>query len=109
MNSKRKGKDGELEIARYFRAQGYDAHRGQQYHGGADSPDVVGVPFLHIEVKRTEKTALYDWIAQAKRDAGADRVPVVVHRKNDCEWLAIMPLDEFMKIYKAYEAERGTE
>jgi Holliday junction resolvase len=38
MNSRAKGKRGELEIAKVLRENGYDAHRGQQYKGGADSP-----------------------------------------------------------------------
>ena len=44
MNSRTKGKRGELELAKALRLYGYDARRGQQYHGGADSPDVIGLP-----------------------------------------------------------------
>ena len=32
-NSRRKGKEGELELTRKFRAEGYDAHRSTQYCG----------------------------------------------------------------------------
>ena len=52
--SRDKGKRGEREVASLLRSYGYDTHRGQQYHGGKDSPDVVGLPGIHIEVKRTE-------------------------------------------------------
>ena len=103
MNGKRKGKDGELEAARLLRFYGYNARRGVQYKGGADSPDVVGIPGAHIEVKRTERTALYDWIAQAKADSAPDEIPVVMHRKNRAQWLAILSFDDFMKMYKVYE------
>ena len=42
MNSRAgKGKVGEREFAELLRAHGFDARRGQQFAGGADSPDVV--------------------------------------------------------------------
>ena len=98
MNSRAKGKRGELEFASVLRKYGYeDARRGVQYHGGQDSPDVVGVEGVHFEVKRCEKTDLYAWVEQARRDAGKD-LPVVVHRKNRGEWLAIMTVDDFMRL-----------
>ena len=99
--SREKGKRGERAVAALFREYGFDAHRGQQYHGGSDSPDVVGVPGLHIEVKRTERLNLYDALAQAKRDAGED-LPVVIHRKNDSEWVTIMSFDDWMKLYREW-------
>ena len=99
--SREKGKRGERQVAALFREYGFDAHRGQQYHGGPDSPDVVGVPGLHIEVKRTERLNLYDALAQAKRDAGED-LPVVIHRKNDSEWVVILSFADFMKLYREW-------
>lgn len=100
--SRNKGKTGEREIASILREYGYDARRGVQYHGGADSPDVVGLPGIHIEVKRTERLSLYDAMAQAKHDCGSN-IPVVMHRKNNCEWVAIMRLSDFMEIYNGTE------
>lgn len=96
INSRQKGKAGELELANYLLARGYPARRGQQFSGGTDSPDVVcpDLPF-HIEVKRTEVTKLYDWLAQAKRD-NPSKPSLVCHRKNGGQWLAILPLDEFL-------------
>lgn len=102
MNSKQKGKRGELEFARLMRSHGIDARRGVQYKGGEDSPDVVGVPFLHCEVKRVEKLNIYDAIAQAVRDSGTEELPVVFHRKNNCEWLTTMRTEDFMTIYKEF-------
>ena len=43
-NSRRKGKEGELEVARILRDHGYDSRRGVQYSGSPDSPDVTGLP-----------------------------------------------------------------
>ena len=88
-------------MAALFREYGFDAKRGQQYHGGPDSPDVVGVPGLHIEVKRTERLNLYDALAQAKRDAG-EELPVVIHRKNDSPWVVIMDFEDWMQIFREW-------
>lgn len=107
VNGKRKGKNGELELARKFREYGYNTRRSVQYNGKEEEgqADLLGLPGIHIECKRTEKLSLYDAVDQAKRDnEGKNKIPVVFHRKNYCEWLAIMPLDEFMKLYREFEA-----
>jgi len=100
--SREKGKRGEREVASFLREYGYDARRGVQYHGGKDSPDVVGLPGIHIEVKRTERLHLWDALAQAKADAG-DNIPVVFHRANDCQWVVIMDARDWMKLFQAWE------
>lgn len=99
-----KGKRGERELAARLREFGYDCRRGVQYCGKNGDADVVGLPGVHIEVKRTEKLKLYDALDQAARDARAGEIPVVFHRKNNYEWTCILPLDGFMKIYKEWEA-----
>jgi Holliday junction resolvase len=97
-----KGKRGEREFASMCRDAGFDVHRGRQYQGGDDSPDVKGLPGIHVEVKRTEALRLYDAMAQAKAEKGADEIPIVAHRKNDCGWLVIMTLDDFFKFYREW-------
>lgn len=106
--SRDKGKRGEREVAAFLRTQGYDAHRGVQYQGGPDSPDVVGLPGVHIEVKRTERLDLYGALAQSKGDAGED-MPIVIHRKNDCEWVVIQPLKDWIELYRQWEASNEKE
>ena len=101
--SRDKGKRGERELAGILRDYGFDARRGVQYCGGADSPDVMGLPGVHIEVKRTESLRLYDALAQSKADAAEEEMPVVIHRRNDCEWVVIQPLADWIKLYKETE------
>lgn len=103
--SREKGKRGEREVANLLRSYGYDAHRGVQYKGGKDSPDVVGLPYVHIEVKRTERLDLYGALAQSIADAGGD-MPIVIHRKNDCQWVVIQPFDDWIALYGGWEVER---
>lgn len=102
-NSRRKGADYEREIARKLREYGYNARRGQQYSGLNGDADVIGLDGIYLECKRTEKTDLYSWIAQANRDAREGELPVVLHRKNNCKTLAIMEMDTFMQLYGDYE------
>ena len=103
--SREKGKRGEREVARILKENGYDARRGVQYKGGQDSPDVIGLRGVHIEVKRTERLNLYDSISQSRIDSGED-MPVVMHRRNDCEWLVIQPLEDWLKLYREWEVNK---
>lgn len=113
MNSRQKGKVGELELSKYLREHGFtDARRGVQYAGGADSPDVIGVPGVHIECKRVEALSLYTAYAQACHDAAPGNVPVVAHRKNGrphhpLPWLAILSLDDYLLMVRELERLRG--
>ena len=98
--SRDKGKRGEREVALILREHGFEARRGQQYCGANGDADVVGVPGLHIEVKRTEKFRMYEALDQAINDAIEDELPVVFTRKNNCDWVACLRLDDFMELFK---------
>jgi Holliday junction resolvase len=101
VSSVEKGKAGERELAQFLEDRGFPARRGVQYSGGPDSPDIVveGLADIHFECKRVERGALEAWMAQAKRDCGT-RIPVVAHRKNRGEWVAILPLKDLLSILK---------
>lgn len=103
MNSRSKGATGERELAKKLREYGYEARRGQQYAGSNGDADVVGLPSVHIECKRVERLNLYDAMSQSKRDARSGELPVVMHRKNHCDWLVTMSLDDFITLYREYE------
>jgi hypothetical protein len=94
MNSRQKGKVGEREFAALLRQHGFDARRGVQFAGGADSPDVVSpaLSWLHIEVKRTQALNLAKACAQAARD-GAGKTWIVAHRRNRGPWFITMDSD----------------
>jgi Holliday junction resolvase len=100
INSRTKGKVGELEFAKLLQFHGFDGRRGQQFSGGKDSPDVVSdtLADFHFEVKRKEAGNLYSWMAQAKADAFIDKIPVVMHRRNREEWVAILSADIFLEL-----------
>lgn len=106
INSKQKGARFERSLASKFRDYGYDARRTAQYCGNTgDASDVVGLPGLHIEAKHQERMQLYEWMSQAKRDSeGTGKLPAVFHKKNNAEILVTMTLDDFMNLYREWEA-----
>ena len=101
MNSRNKGKVGELEFAALLRAEGFDARRGQQFTGGADSPDVVSeaLAWLHFEIKRVQALNLADACAQAEGDC-AGKPWVVAHRRNHAPWLITMRAETFFQFLR---------
>ena len=108
INSKQKGKRGELEFCQELKKYGYDCRRTVQYNGKADDgeADIIGLKGIRAEVKRVERLNIYDAMEQAKRDAKNGDAPTVFHRKNRSNWLVTMGLDDFMKLYKEYEANQ---
>ena len=108
INSKQKGARFERLLASKFREYGYDARRTAQYCGNTgDASDVDGLPLIHIEAKHQERMQLYEWMAQAKRDAeagGSKKLPAVFHKKNNAEILVTMTFDDWMCMYREFEA-----
>ena len=92
MMQRRKGKRIERELAAFLTRLGFPSRRGQQYHGGGDSPDVVcdALDGLHLECKASESMDVGSQLLagayrQAVDDAG-DKIPVVMWRRNRRPW-----------------------
>ena len=103
INSKAKGAKGERELSNKLKEYGFDTRRGQQYCGANGDADVVGLANIHIECKRVQALNLYNAISQAKSDAKENEFPTIFHRKDRCEWLVTMTLDDWIKLYKESE------
>ncbi|MHC1623175.1 MAG: PDDEXK family nuclease [Candidatus Methanospirareceae archaeon] len=98
--SRNKGAAGEREFAAQLRDLfGVDAHRGRQYHGGPEAPDVVcEIEGIHWEVKRTEGLSLYPALEQSKGDCDWGEVPVVAHRRNRKPWVVCCYFDDLLEL-----------
>lgn len=98
--SQRKGADGERELAAILREYGYTVERGGSMSFG-EVPDLVGLPGIHIEVKRCEQVRLSEWMQQAETDSKRfrDGMPVVFHRRSREPWRVTMSLADFMTMY----------
>jgi Holliday junction resolvase len=99
INSRSKGKRGELQFRDVLRKHNLTARRGQQFSGGPGSPDVIceELASVHFEVKNTQRGDIYGWMKQAIEDAGG-KLPIVVHRRNHKGWVAILDADELLKL-----------
>ena len=109
INSRAKGKAGELELSRVLREHGYDTRRGQQYCGANGDADVVGLPYIHIECKRVEKLNLDAAMVQSRSDARENEKPVIMHRKNREPWKVTMLLDDWIELYREWAAGKELE
>jgi Holliday junction resolvase len=101
--SKNKGAKGELEFAAICKDHGFAEARRTAQHCGktGGAADVIGIPGIHVEVKRCEAGNLYNWLEQAKRDAAAARsgIPIVAHRKNNRDWVVIMDANDWFSLF----------
>ena len=97
-----KGANAERELAQILREKGYNVERGGSLSYGT-VPDLMGLPDVHIEVKRREQLNLLAAIRQAETDAARfhDGHPAVFHRSNRSPWLVTMTLDEWLSLYRA--------
>ena len=100
-SSQRKGRGGELELSRILREAGFPVSPGLAVSFG-DTPDLVGLPGVHIECKRVEKLNLRTAMEQAVRDASffKDGAPAVFHRQNRQPWLVTMRLEDWLNLYQ---------
>lgn len=99
-----KGKRGERELASKFREYGYGCRRGQQFCGANGDADVVGLPGIHVECKRVERLNVPEAMGQAVRDAREGEFPAVFHRRDRSEWLVTMRLEDWMEIFREWDA-----
>jgi hypothetical protein len=87
------------------REEGYQVRRTAQYCGNTgDAADCIGLPGVHIEVKRVENLNLRVAMEQATHDATAGMMPIVAHRKNNTGWLVTMRFEDWINIYREWEA-----
>lgn len=107
-SQQKKGRGGELEICRILQAHGIPAEPGQAVSYGS-TPDVVGIPGVHPEIKRVERLNVQEAMAQAVRDSERfnDGMPVLFHRRNRQGWLCTMRLGDWMELYQRHKCQCG--
>ena len=101
INSRTKGKVAELEVVNLFKNAGYnDSHRSQQFKGTKESADII-IPRLdkiyQFEVKRREQIGKLDeWLQKTDKEAGEEKVPIVIHRRNGEPWKVTLLLTDWI-------------
>ena len=106
INSKQKGKRGELELVNFLKKRGLKARRTEQYCGKTgDASDVLckELKQFHIEVKRTEKFSLYKAYDQTQADKKSNKTGIIFHRSSRKPGVVVMDAEEFLDLIE----ERG--
>jgi Holliday junction resolvase len=100
--SRRKGAEGERELAAWLTSQGFPARRTYQRTGADGTADLEadGLERLHLECKRAERLSVDVALGQAILDALPGRVPVVVWRRNHGGWVAVLRADDLLDLLR---------
>lgn len=98
INSRSKGKRGEREILNIIQAAINEAYEASGYQppqlqrntlqSDRGGYDIVGLPWLALEVKRVETPPADAWWEQARSQAKPGQVPVLVYRRSNTRWRA---------------------
>lgn len=98
--SKQKGKRGEIEAAKIMT----ELTNATWQREGNFGEDIIcdKDTFLHVEVKRRERLNIHAAMDQSQRysDKNGDTLPIVLHRKNNHDWLVTVKfndLEEFAR------------
>lgn len=104
INSRQKGKRGELALVKMLNERGFSTRRSVQYNGKAEDgdADVVGLDGIHIECKAVERLNIHEAMEQAEHDRRIDAIPVVMHKKNRKGWLVTMNLEDWLDLYEKW-------
>ena len=104
---RRKGNAGELEVARIFKAAGFDCDRTPNSGGLRIRGDLHGDLPVNVEVKRQETARPWLWAKQARADSPAGATWLVAMRRSHDEWLAMLPLVRVVKLLAIEAAIAG--
>lgn len=111
-----RGKSYERELTAYFntRIPGLTVYRSAATQNIADRSigfaDLVGLPGLAPEAKRTNVLRLEEALAQAIRNAAPGEVPIVISRgdrRPTGDSRVVLRLDDFVPIYTSWLRARG--
>lgn len=111
-----KGKAFERELVGYFSEAlpFLNIHRSAATQNIADRsvgfPDLVGLPELAVEAKRTETINISAFMRQAAVNAGPGEIPVVIRRRNrqpTREAEVFLTLADFTRLYEGYLRHKG--
>jgi hypothetical protein len=77
---------------------------------GKGSADLIGTPRLSVEAKCVERLNFHEAHRQAKRNAGADEVPIVVNKRSGVkveETMVVIELHHFVEMYREWAYAQG--
>lgn len=111
MNSRDKGRRGEIELCKILATHWPQAVRNLDQYG-PDKRDALGLAGLHFQIKRVEKLNIWKAMDQAVLEAANFDLPILAFRRNftreplpsRSRWFGAMELDELLPLLKLREA-----
>ena len=107
-SSRRKGSRYERQLVHRFRGAmpGAEVHRGFQYRGGEEAPD-VDCPIFWIESKHGKRPSIRNALAQSTDDCPKGRIPIAVVKDDRKPAMVTMGLDDFLEVIAEWWARRN--
>ena len=100
INSKQKGKRGELYVVNKFKDNGFKCNRTAQFKGNTGrADDIEGIDYIHCEVKFVENLNI------SNRQA----FPTVFHKKSREELMVTMRFEDWIQLYREYYSSMKLE
>ena len=100
-NSRRKGKNAELACAKILNEllPHAQCRRSQQFKGDKTAADLTcdGLPGVMVEVKRRQSMNIHKVMAESLAHCTDAMLPVILHRKDNEEWLLTIRLEDLPK------------
>jgi hypothetical protein len=101
IDSRAKGKRGELQVVATFNRGGFNCWRTPNSGAFHHSPgDIRGIPGLHVECKDQKVLRIKEWIAQAEKDCEPGNIPVLVYKTAPGRWQVSMDLEDFVPVWR---------
>jgi Holliday junction resolvase len=100
LNSRAKGKRGELQWVNYLKEHGYPARRSVQHSGRGGGPfDVIAehCPIPDWEVKLEEKLNLWAAMDRAAED-GKGKAWALAWRRKQKKWIVVIEAEKLMEL-----------
>jgi len=101
---KQRGMQTQVTVAGYLAENGWPF--ATDAGPGRPGSDILGVPGLAIEVKARRELDLLAWLRQAAKGAGANGLPIVIHRPDGmgpatvADWPASLRLADLVKLLR---------
>ena len=105
-NSRRKGKNAELACAKILNEllPHAQCRRSQQFKGDKTAADLTcdGLPGVMFEVKRRQSMNIHKVMAESLAHCTEAMLPVILHRKDNEEWLLTIRLEDLPKALEKF-------
>lgn len=103
-----KGQEGEREVIKLLEPIVKECGQGMLFRNldqtRSGGHDIIGLDWIAMEIKRQEVLDIDNWWKQTIRQAGEDKIPVLIYRQSRQPWRVIM----WARLYNSVHLTRVT-